>query len=151
MKTSYLTPTEELLANNYTSSFKVLCTRTRSGHIGQTSNNGTYKVISCIKVLEPNEICTDTYLVLGCFNRKEDAEALFSYLSTTFVRYLLLQAISSINLTRDCFRFVPMQDFSSNSDLDWTLPVEKLDQQLFAKYGLTPEECEEITSTIIPM
>lgn len=67
------------------------------------------------------------------------------------MRYLLLQAISSINLTRDCYTFVPMQDFSANSDLDWTLPVEKLDQQLFAKYGLTPEECEEITSTISPM
>lgn len=108
-------------------------------------------MISSLKVLDPNEVCTDTYVVIGCFNSKKEAEALCSYLSTTFVRYLLLQAISSINLTRDCYTFVPMQDFSANSDLDWTLPVAQLDQQLFAKYGLTPEECEEITSTISPM
>ena len=151
LETSYLAPTDDLMANQYTCSFNVLCATIMSEHAGKPNKNGTFKVLSSIKVLEPYEVCTDSYLVIGCFEHKSEAEALHAYLSTSFARYLLLQALSSIHITRDRFVFVPMQDFSANSDLDWTLPVEKLDQQLFAKYGLTPEECEEITSTISPM
>ena len=122
-----------------------------TGRAGTPSKDGTYKVLSSIKVLEPNEVCTDSYLLIGCFEQRQEVDALSVYLRTTFVRYLLLQVLTSINISRGNFVFVPMQDFSANSDLDWTLPVAQIDQQLFAKYGLTPEECEEITSTISPM
>lgn len=148
---SYIAPTDDLLANAYTNSFKLLFSKVTSEHAGMPSKNGTYKVVARIKVLEPNEICTDSYLMIGCFKHRSEAEALHAYMRTTFVRYLLLQALTTMNITRERFILIPLQDFSANSDLDWTLPVAKLDQQLFAKYGLTPEECEEITSTISPM
>lgn len=148
---SYLAPTPELMANKYTNAYKVLSSRTLTGRAGQPDKNGKHKVLSSLQVLKPLEVCNDSYIVLGCFEQKREADALYAYLSTVFARYLLLQAVSSINITRERFVFIPLQDFSANSDLDWTLPVAKLDQQLFAKYGLTPEECEEITSTISPM
>lgn len=151
LEKSYLAPTDWLMTNRYTNSFKVMCSNALTGRAGQPDKTGKHRVLSGLRVLEPNEICTDSYIVIGCFEHKIEAEALLAYLSTSFARYLLLQALSSIHITRDRFVFVPMQDFSTNSDLDWTLPVAKLDQQLFAKYGLTPEECEEITSTISPM
>ena len=148
---SYIAPTSELMANKYTNVYKVLSSRTLTGRAGQPDKNGKHKVLSSLQVLKPLEICNDSYIVLGCFEQKSEADALYAYLSTSFARYLLLQAVSSINITRERFVFIPLQDFSANSDLDWTLPVAQIDQQLFAKYGLTPEECEEITSTISPM
>lgn len=63
------------------------------------------------------------------------------YLSTRFVRYLILQSVSSIHLTKEKFKFVPIQDFSRA----WT------DADLYAKYELTEEEIAFIESMIKPM
>ena len=151
LEVSYLAPTAELLENKYTNAFKVLCSAITSEHANKPNKNGTYKVISNIKVLEPNEVCTDSYILLGCFEHKSEAQALHTYLRTTFARYLLLQALSSIHITRERFVFVPLQDFTSNSDIDWTQPIDAIDQCLFDKYGLTEDERAEILKTISPM
>ena len=137
--------------NAYTCSYKVLCSKVTSEHAGIPSKNGTYKVLARLKVLEPQEVCTDSYLIIGCFAQRYEAEALNAYMHTTFVRYLLQQAFTTMNISRDRFVFVPLQDFSTSSDIDWTKSVAELDEQLFAKYGLTAEERAEITSTISPM
>ena len=63
------------------------------------------------------------------------------YISTKFVRFLLLQCLSSIDISKNKFRFVPDQDFSK------TLK----DQDLYKKYNLTKKEIEIIESTIKPM
>ncbi len=151
MTTSYLTPTNELVANPSTTAYKVLCAAVMSEHAGKPNKNGTFKVISSLKVLEPGEVCTDSYLTIGCFAQRSEAEALCAYLSTAFTRYLLLQALSSIHITRERFVFVPLQDFSDKASIDWSRPVAELDAQLFAQCGLSEEECDEIKSTISPM
>lgn len=96
-------------------------------------------------------MCTESYIVIGCFEHKSEAKALYAYLRTSFARYLLLQAISSLHITRERFVFVPLQDFSNKSDIDWTQPIEAIDQCLFDKYGLTEDERAEILKTISPM
>jgi site-specific DNA-methyltransferase (adenine-specific) len=58
-----------------------------------------------------------------------------------FTRFLLRQAISSVNVTKDCFRFIPYEDFSE----PWT------DEKLYKKYGLTGDEISFIESMIRPM
>ena len=63
------------------------------------------------------------------------------YLSTRFVRYLILQSVSSIHLTKEKFKFVPIQELSRA----WT------DADLYAKYELTEEEIAFIESMIKPM
>ena len=151
LEISYLAPTDELMANPYTNAYKVLISRTLTGRAGQPDKNGKHKVLSSLKVLAPGEICNDSYIVMGCFKHKSEAEALSAYLSTTFARYLLLQAVSSINITRERFVFVPLQDFSDKASIDWSRPVAELDAQLFAQCGLSEEECDEIKSTISPM
>ena len=100
-----------------------------------------YKVLSKIQLLSPGEVCTDSYIIAYPCDDKKRVQNFFKYLQTKFVRFLILQVISSINLSREKYEFVPMQDFSKT----WT------DQELYAKYGLTDEEIAFIESMIKPM
>ena len=120
--------------------YKVVITYAMSGGNKPTSD-GNYQVISSLKVLNPNEACSETYLVIDTFDEKEKAENLVTYLSTKFCRFLLLQALTSIHITKDKFCFVPVQDCSKS----WT------DAELYAKYNLTEKEIAFIESMIKPM
>ena len=104
------------------------------------SSDGNYQVVSSLQVLNPNEVCTETYLVLGAFESKLEAQNLCTYVKTKFLRFLMLQTLSSIHITRDSFQFVPLQDFTEKSDIDWSKSVKEIDGQLYKKYGLTEEE-----------
>ena len=73
------------------------------------------------------------------------------YIATKFQRFLLLQALTSIHITKDSFIFVPLQDFTANSDIDWSKSVADIDRQLYAKYGLSEEEIAFIEKMIKPM
>ena len=53
--------------------------------------------------------------------------------------------------TKDKWRFVPLQDFSESSDIDWSLPVPQIDKQLYAKYDLSDDEIEFIESHVKAM
>ena len=110
-------------------------------HAGQPDKDGMRKVMSVIEVLPPKSACTETYLVAGAFDAKSQAENLQKYLSTKFVRFLVSQIAVSQHITRGCFAFVPMQDFSK----PWT------DAELYARYGLSDEEVAFIESMIKPM
>lgn len=55
------------------------------------------------------------------------------------------------NNPRETWKYVPMQDFSSQSDIDWSKSVSDIDQQLYTKYGFTDEEIEFVESMIKPM
>lgn len=52
---------------------------------------------------------------------------------------------------RQVYKYVPLQDFTSNSDIDWSKSIAEIDQQLYKKYGLSPEEIEYIEKTIKPI
>lgn len=115
--------------------------KTLSGHIGETDENGQVKVLAKVELLTPGEICTESYLCVGSFQTKERGIYLEQYLKTKFVRFLLLQVLTSMNITKDKFCFVPIQDFSK----PWT------DAELYAKYDLSDEEIAFIESMIKPM
>ena len=112
-----------------------------SGHIGETDDKGQVKVIASIQAAQPKEACTDSYLLIGNFNNSLEANNLKEYLKTKMLRYLLLQALASMNISRANFRFVPLLDFSKT----WT------DEMLYKKYGLTTEEINTIEQMIKPM
>lgn len=121
--------------------YKIMVGRAISGHAGETDSEGQVKVFSTLNVIGPNEICTDTYIIIGRYKKKNEVENLLSYLKTKFVRFLVLQTITSINITRSNYQFVPLQDFSH----PWT------DEMLYRKYGLSDEEIAFIESMIRPM
>lgn len=138
---SYYPRTNVLQGEADVESFKVMVGRAISGHAGEVDSEGKVKVFSTLNVIGPNEICTDTYVIIGRFQKKQYAENLLSYLKTKFVRFLVLQTITSINITRNNYQFVPLQDFSHV----WT------DEMLYKKYGLDEKEIAFIESMIRPM
>jgi site-specific DNA-methyltransferase (adenine-specific) len=121
--------------------YKTMISQTTSEHAGEADKNGRFRVISKILTLEPNEVCTHSYIVAGSFEQKQQADNLKNYLTTRFSRFLLLQAVSSIHLTKEKFIFIPMQDFSEA----WT------DEKLYKKYDLSEDEIAFIESMIRPM
>lgn len=120
--------------------YKVIITYAMSGG-NKPSSDGMYQVVSSLQTLLPNEVCTETYLVLKTFDDEKSTENMQAYVKTKFFRFLLLQALTSIHITKDSFLFVPVQDFSK----PWT------DEELYAKYNLTDEEIAFIESMIKPM
>ena len=126
--------------NNLLDKYKVIITYAMSGG-NKPSSSGDYLVISTLKVLKPNEVCTETYLVLSAFENEHDAINMCTYVKTKLFRFLLLQALTSIHITKDSFQFVPLQDFSH----PWT------DEMLYKKYGLDDKEIAFIESMIKPM
>ena len=121
--------------------YKVIISQTISEHAGEPSKDGKYKLLATVKVLNPGEICTFSYITAGCFDTVDDANNLKSYLLSKFARFLLLQTVSSIHITKDNFQLVPMQDFKQYWD----------DQMLYKKYDLNAEEIAFIESIIRPM
>lgn len=101
----------------------------------------------------PQTICTETFLVIGAELGLNEVSAnnLAIYLKTRFARYLHSLAKISQHGTNKTYRFVPLQDFTENSDIDWTKSIDEIDEQLFAKYNLSPEEIAFIKSMIKPM
>ena len=132
----------EILANKQTANkYKVMVTRIMSEHAGEPDKNGQLNVLATIRVLNPKEVCTDSYIIGGFYDQLKYAENLALYMKTRFVRFMLLQAAASINLSKSTYTFVPLQDFSH----PWT------DEMLYKKYGLNEEEIAFIESMIRPM
>ena len=121
--------------------YKVIFSKATCEHAGTPDKTGKYRVFSTMKILNPTEICTQSYLVGNAFDTINEASNFMGYLKTRFVRMLILMTLSSQDLSSDKFSFVPFQDFHES----WT------DEKLYAKYGITPEEQAYIESLIKPM
>ncbi len=140
-------PYDHPLLNKY----KILMSKVTAEHAGEPDRNGQFKIISRTEIIGPKEVCTDSYLIIGASDSKATVLKEYKYLCTRFARFLLMLAVSSINLSADKFRFVPMQDFTEESDIDWSQSVKNIDKQLYRKYHLTEEERAFIESMIKPM
>ena len=95
--------------------------------------------------------CTDSLIPIGKFGNVLEAENLQKYLKTKFLRYMVSLVKSSQNTTQIVYRFVPLQNFTENSDIDWSKPIDNIDEQLFDKYKLLEEEREHIKKSIKDM
>lgn len=102
---------------------------------------------------EPGSCCSESYIVVGA-DLNLDAERagrLMKYFTTKTVRYLHSLAKSSQHATAKTYQYVPLEDFSDGSDIDWSQDIDGIDRQLAAKYGFTPEEAAYIGRKIKPM
>ena len=127
--------------SNIEDKYNVITGKAISGHLGETDENGQVKLLATTKIIAPQEIATESYLAIGKFDTYQEADNLLSYMKTKFMRFLLLQGLTSMNITKDRFLFVPLQDFSES----WT------DEKLYKKYNLSPEEIAYIEGLIKPM
>lgn len=96
-------------------------------------------------------ICTDSLIPIGEFNTQIEAENLCKYIQTKFLRFMVGILKSSQNIYQIVYKFVPIQDFSENSDIDWFKSIDNIDKQLFDKYNLSQEEREHIKKSIKDM
>ena len=104
-------------------------------------------------VSEPKSACTETYLVIGGNLKltRDTANNLSKYLKTKFVRMLIMLAKANQNGTRKTYRFVPLQSFTSDLDIDWSQSIAEINQQLYRKYELSEEEIIFIEENIKEM
>lgn len=137
----YIEPDEIPKGRDSIAKYKTLISKLSCEHAGNPDRNGMYRVLSRMEILTPNQICTQSYLVLCPTNSEIEATNLYGYLRTKFVRFLILQTLVGMNISISNFRFVPWLDYTE----EWT------DEKLYTRYGLTDEEVKFIESTIRPM
>lgn len=94
---------------------------------------------------------TQSFVSMGNFDTEEEADSLVRYLKTKFARSLLGILKVTQDITPRVWKFVPLQDFTSESDIDWSQSVANIDRQLYAKYGLDDDEIAFIESHVKEM
>ena len=92
------------------------------------------------EIVEPGVAVTQTFLTIGAFDTESEVQACLSYIKTKFARAMLYVLKVTQHNPRAAWRFVPAQDFTTASGIDWTKSVPEIDAQLCAKYGLDPTE-----------
>lgn len=108
------------------------------------------KVLSIPEYAPSHSVCSQSY-IYAAFKTEVEAKNYRIYVMSRFFRVL----VSAIKITQSApsrvYRFVPLQDFTAKSDIDWTKSVAEIDRQLYAKYNLTDEEIAFIEQMIKPM
>lgn len=114
---------------------------------------GTFgETISEPMVSAPKTAHTQTFLSMGEFQTKFEAQALSKYLKTKFARTMLsIMKTTQNNQSKVVWSKIPLQDFTESSDIDWLKSVREIDAQLYKKYGLDEQEIEFIESHVKEM
>lgn len=92
--------------------------------------------------------CTETYVVIGPFKDSVTARNVEKYICTRFFRALVMLKKASQQAAATVYEFVPMQNFTENSDIKWHKSIDEIDQQLFEKYQLSSDEVKFIKTMI---
>jgi hypothetical protein len=130
--------------------FKVILPSSNgSGAIGEGLSTS---IIGMPLICTPLMGHTATYISIGAFDSESQANALLKYIKSKFARAMLgTRKVTQDNKAKETWQNVPIQDFTSMSDIDWDKSVREIDQQLYAKYGLSDAEIEFIESNVKSM
>ena len=109
------------------------------------------EILSSPFVAEPSIGYTQSFIGIGSFDSKNEANAVMSYIKTKFARVLLGVLKVTQDNDRGVWKYVPLQDFTSKSDIDWSKSIPEIDKQLYDKYDLSPEEREFIETHVKEM
>lgn len=135
---------EYVQAPNNLSAYKVFVPAANgSGTLGE--------VLSMPLIGEPFIGHTQTFISIGCFQTKREAENVLKYIKSKFCRTMLgILKITQHN-PGPKWKYVPLQDFTPASDIDWSKSIPEIDQQLYKKYGLDEKEIQFIESHVKEM
>ena len=100
---------------------------------------------------KPFDACTDSLISIGKFETLIEGENLAKYLRTKFLRFMVSILKTSQNVYQIVYEFVPLQDFTDKSDIDWNKSIKEIDKQLYQKYDLSQEEIDYIENKIKEM
>lgn len=94
---------------------------------------------------------TETFISVGSFSSLQEVRSLNKYIKSKFARAMLGILKITHHLTPSVCQYVPLQDFTPNSDIDWSKSIHEIDLQLYRKYDLSLEEIEFIESHVKEM
>lgn len=121
--------------------WKVMLSKASNDHGGQPDKEGKRRIFSRVEIMPPKTVCTESYLVVGKYDSKIEAENMVNFLKTKFCRFLVSTILLTQNITKGKFIFVPDLPMSERWD----------DENLYKKYNLNREEIEFIEQLIRPM
>ncbi len=120
--------------------------------IAQANGSGFFgEVLSPPIIAEPGIGHTETFLSIGNFSNVSEAKALQKYIKSKFLRALLGVLKVTQNGNKPVWKMIPIQDFTLNSDIDWSGSVADIDRQLYRKYGLSEDEISFIEEKVKEM
>ena len=130
--------------NEITYKYKVMVPQANgSGALGE--------VISTPLIGEPLIGFTESFISIGKVETSNEAEAILKYIKSKFARAMLgILKVTQAN-TSDKWKYVPLQDFTLQSDIDWSQSVAEIDRQLYEKYCLADNEIEFIETHVKEM
>ena len=129
--------------------YKVLVPKANgSGAIGEVLST---PMVGEPMVGEPMVGYTGSFIGIGAFETQEEAENCMKYIKTKFARAMLGTLKVTQDNPRETWLNVPLQDFTTNSDIDWSKSIPEIDKQLYKKYGLSAEEISFIESKVREM
>lgn len=130
--------------------FKIVMARA-DGAAGTIGNPVPARILGMPIVEEPRTGTTESFLSIGSFNNRELAENALKYTKSKFMRTLVSVLKTTQDITPDKWKYVPLQDFTENSDIDWSKSIHDIDLQLYRKYGLDEKEIAFIESHVKEM
>ena len=134
--------------NSDVEKYKVMC----GVIINEAFIDAPGNVLTNIVALGRNTVASETWSLIATFESEQETLNCKKYITSKFVRFIANQSVNGrSNVTDNTFECVPLQDFTSNSDIDWSQSVSDIDKQLYEKYGLKQEEMDYIESTNKPM
>ena len=120
--------------------------------LSKANGTGTFgETLSSLILANPGIGATETFLGVGFFDTAKEATACLKYVKTKFTRTLLGILKTTQDITPEKWKYVPLQDFTASSDIDWSQSVADIDRQLYAKYGLDEKEISFIESHVKEM
>lgn len=131
-------------AKNNIEKYKVILPKANgSGALGEK--------LSSPFICYPNTCYTYTFIGIGSFEKKLEADAVLKYVKSKFARLMLGILKVTQDNTPEKWKLVPLQDFTSNSDIDWSKSILEIDQQLYQKYNLSQDEISFIETKVQAM
>lgn len=109
------------------------------------------EVFSSPIVISPNQGYTQTFIGIGAFDTEIEATNLLKYIKSKFLRTMLSVLKVDQHNERDTWQKIPLQDFTSSSDIDWSQSIANIDKQLYKKYNLSDEEINFIETNVKEM
>lgn len=135
-------------AENFTS-YKVFVPKANgSGALGEVLST---PIIGTPLIGTPLIGHTQSFISIGKMSNREESEALLKYIKTKLARCML----GILKVTQDNpgpkWKYVPLQDFTSNSDINWGASIKDIDRQLYKKYKLSAEEIAFVETNVKEM
>ena len=130
--------------NPYLNTYNVVLPKSNgTGAFGET--------LSAPMICGIHEGATDTFISIGLFQTNVEANAMLKYLKTKFLRTMLSVKKVTQDNPKSVWQYIPIQNFTNKSDIDWSKSISEIDKQLYKKYRLSNEEIQFIEKKIKSM